>query len=120
MKNTYACAMPCDKGLYCTVPTTVPFLLHKGFFFETSEYYEERDPEELHESSAFQAYRSLAKRIARLEPDESSQASMAAAIKRWWRGDRRLYSNLITNINSHNPEGEVGVRNMHASSMNKT
>ena len=44
---------------------------------------------------------------------------MAVAINRSWRGDRRFYSNLITNIKSHKPDGEVGVRNIHASSMNK-
>ena len=48
-----------------------------------------------------------------------SQASMAVAINRSWCGDRRFYSNLITNIKSHKPDGEVGVRNIHASSMNK-
>ena len=30
-----------------------------------------------------------------------------------------FYSNLITNIKSHKPDGEVGVRNIYASSMNK-
>ena len=44
---------------------------------------------------------------------------MAVAINRSWCGDRRFYSNLITNIKSHKPDGEVGVRNIHASSMNK-
>ena len=44
---------------------------------------------------------------------------MAVAINRSWRGDRRFHSNLITNIKSHNPDGEVGFRNIHASSMNK-
>ena len=33
------------------MPTAVPFLQYKGVF-ETSGYYEEIDPEELHESSA--------------------------------------------------------------------
>ena len=55
----------------------------------------------------------------KLEPDQSSQASMAVAINRSWRGDRRFYSNLITHIKSPKPDGEVGVRNIHASSMNK-
>ena len=112
--------MPCDKeGLFCTMPTTVAFLLHKGFFFETSGYYEEIDPEEPHESSALKGYRSLSRRISKLEPDQSSQASMAVAINRSWCSDRRFYSNLITNIKSHKPDGEVGVRNIHSSSMNK-
>ena len=62
---------------------------------------------------------SLARRSAKLEANESTQASMAVAINWSWRGDRRFYSNLITNIKSHKPEGEVGVRNTHASSMNK-
>ena len=44
---------------------------------------------------------------------------MAVAINRSWRVDRRFYSNLITKIKSHKPDGEVGVRNIHASSMNK-
>ena len=44
---------------------------------------------------------------------------MAVAINWSWRGDRRFHSNPITNIKSHKPEGEVRVRNMHASSMNK-
>ena len=44
---------------------------------------------------------------------------MAVAINRSWCTDRRFYSNLITNIKSHKPDGEVGVRNIHASSMNK-
>ena len=44
---------------------------------------------------------------------------MAVAIDRSWCGYRRFYSNLITNIKSHKPDGEVGVRNIHASSMNK-
>ena len=119
LRESELCAMPCDKeGLFCTMPTTVPVLLHKRVF-ETSGYYEDVDPEELHESFAFQVYRSLAKRIARLEPDESSQLCMAAAINRSWRSGRRFYSHLITNIKSHKPPGEVGVRNIHASSVNK-
>ena len=44
---------------------------------------------------------------------------MAVAINRSRRGDRRFYSNVITDIKSHKPDGEVGVRNIHASSMNK-
>ena len=119
LRESEICAMPCDKeGLFCTMPTTVPFLLHKGVF-ETSGYYEEIDPEEPHESSALKGYRSLSRRISKLEPDQSSQASMAVAINRSWCSDRRFYSNLITNIKSHKPDGEVGVRNIHASSMNK-
>ena len=70
-------------------------------------------------SSALKKYRSLSRRISKLEPDQSSQASIAVAINRSWRGDRRFYSYLITNIKSHKPDGEVGVRNNHASSMNK-
>ena len=97
------------------MPTTVPFLLQKGVF-ETFGYYEECDPEEHHESSALKGYRSLSRRISKLEPDQSSQASMAVAIN---RSCRRFYSNLITNIKSHKPDGEVGVRNIHARSMNK-
>ena len=32
LRESEICAMPCDKeGLFCTMPTTVPFLLHKGF-----------------------------------------------------------------------------------------
>ena len=50
-------------------------------------------------------YRSLSRRISKLEPDQSSQASMAVAINRSWRGDRRFHSNLITNIKSHKPDG---------------
>ena len=119
LRESEICAMPCDKeGLFCTVPTTVPFLLHKGVF-GTSGYYEECDPEEPHESSALKGYRSLSRRNSKLEPDQSSQASMAVAINRSWRGDRRFFSNLITNIKSHEPDGEVGVRNIHASSMNE-
>ena len=119
LRESEICAMPCDKeGLFCTMPTTVPFLLHKGVF-ETSRYYEECDPGKPHESSALKGYRSSSRRISKLEPDQSSQASMAVAIKRSWRGDRRFYSNLITNIKSHKPDGEVGVRNIYASSMNK-
>ena len=107
LRESEICAMPCDKeGLFCTMPTTVPFLLHKGVF-ETSGYYEACDPEEPHESSALKGYRSLSRRISKLEPDQSSQASMAVAINRSWRGDRRFYSNLITNIKSHKPDGEV-------------
>ena len=37
---------------------------------------------------------------------------MAVAINRSWCSDRRFYSNLITNIKSHKPDGEVGVRNI--------
>ena len=44
---------------------------------------------------------------------------MAVAINRSWCSERRFYSNLITNIKSHKPDGEVGVRNIRASSMNK-
>ena len=44
---------------------------------------------------------------------------MVVAINRSWCGVRRFYSNLITNIKSHKPDGEVGVRNIHASLMNK-
>ena len=56
LRESEICAMPCDKeGLFCTMPTTVPFLLHKGFL-ETSGYYEECDPEEPHESSALKGY----------------------------------------------------------------
>ena len=118
LRESEICAMPCDKeGLFCTMPTTVPFLLHKGVF-ETSGYYEEIDPEEPHELPALKGYRSLSRRISKFEPDQSSQASMAVAINRSWCGDRRFYSNLITNIKSHKPDGEVGVRNIHASSMN--
>ena len=52
LRESEICAMPCDKeGLFCTMPTAVPFLQHKGVF-ETSGYYEEIDPEELHESFA--------------------------------------------------------------------
>ena len=99
--------MPCDKeGLFCTNAHHGSFLLHTRVF-ETSGYHEDVDPEEPHEFCAFQAYRSLAKRIAKLEPDEPTQASMAAAINRSWRGDRRFYSNLIANIKSHKPHGEV-------------
>ena len=97
---------------------TFPFLLHKGVF-ETSGYYEEIDREEPHESPALKGYRSLARCISKLEPDQYSQASMAVAINRSWCGDRRFYSNLITNKKSHKPDGEVGVPNIHASSMNK-
>ena len=112
LRESEICAMPCDKeGLFCTMPTTVPFLLHKGVF-ETSGYYEEIDPEEPHELPALKGYRSLSRRISKLEPDQSSQASMAVAINRSWCGDRRFYSNLITNIKSHKPDGEVGVRNI--------
>ena len=119
LRESEICAMPCDKeGLFCTMPTTVPFLLHKGFF-ETSGKYEEKDPEEPHELPALKGYRSSSRRISKLEPDQSSQASMAVAINRSWCGDRRFYSNLITNIKSHKPDGEVGARNIHASSMNK-
>ena len=119
LRESEICAMPCDKkGSLCTMPTTFPFLLHKGVF-ETSGYYEEIDPEERHESSALKGYRSLSRRISKLEPDQSSQASMAVAINRSWCGDRRFYSNLITNIESHKSDGEVGVRNIHVSSMNK-
>ena len=75
LRESEICAMPCDKeGLFCTMPTTVPFLLHKGVL-ETSGYYEECDPEELHESSALKGYRSLSRRISKLEPDQSSQAA---------------------------------------------
>ena len=46
LRESEICAMPCDKeGLFCTMPTTVPCLLHKGIF-ETSGYCEECDPEE--------------------------------------------------------------------------
>ena len=56
LRESEICAMLCDKeGLFCTMPTTVPFLLHKGVF-ETSGYYEEIDPEEPHESSALKGY----------------------------------------------------------------
>ena len=44
---------------------------------------------------------------------------MAVANNRSWCGDRGFYSNLITNIKSHKPDGEVGVRHIQASSMNK-
>ena len=62
--------------------------------------------------SALKGYRSSSRRISKLVPDQSSQASMAVAINRSWRGDRRFYSNLITNINSDKPDAEVGVRNI--------
>ena len=68
---------------------------------------------------ALKGYRSLSRRISKLKPDQSSQASMAVAIDRSWCGDRRFYSNLISNIKSHKPDGEVGIRHIHASSMNK-
>ena len=106
------------KGCSAQCPPQFLFCYTQGVF-ETSGYYEECDPEEPHESSALKGYRSLSTRISKLEPDQSSQASMAVAINRSWRGDRRFYSNLITNIKSHKPDGEVGVRNIHASSMNK-
>ena len=113
--------VPClvtKKGCPAQCPPQFLFLLHKGVF-QTSGYYEEMNPEERHESSALKGYRSLSRRISKLEPDQSSQVSMAVAINRSWRGDRRFHSNLITNIKSHKPVGEVGVRNIHASSMNK-
>ena len=120
LRESEICAMPFDnEGLFCTMPTTVPCLLHKRVF-ETSGYYEEIDSGEPHELPALKGYRSLSRRISKLEPDQSSQASMAVAINRSWCSDRRFYSNLmITNIKSHKPDGEVGVRNIHASSMNK-
>ena len=32
LRESEICAMPCDKeGLFCTVPTTVPFRYSKGF-----------------------------------------------------------------------------------------
>ena len=120
LRESEICAMPCDKeGLFCTMPTTIPLLLHKGVF-ETSGYYEEIDPAGPHELPALKGYRSLSRRISKLEPDQSSQASMAVAINWSWCVDRRFYSNLITNIKSHKTDGEVGVRNIHASSNEQT
>ena len=120
LRESEICAMPCDKeGLFCTMPTTVPFLPTQKGFLKLLDITKRCDPEEPHESFALKGYRSLSIRISKLEPDQSSQASMAVAINRSCRGDRRFYSNLITNIKSHKPDGEVGVRNIHASSMNK-
>ena len=45
---------------------------------------------------AIKGYRSSSMRISTLEPDQSSQASMAVATNRSLRGDRRFYRNLIT------------------------
>ena len=96
LRESEICAMLCDKeGLFCTMPTMVPFCLHKGVFEASSGYCGEHVSEEPHESVAFlQACRSLARRIAKLEPDESTQASMAVAINPSWRGDRRFHNNL--------------------------
>ena len=120
LRESEICAMPCDKeGLFCTVcPPQFLFCYTKGFLelLDITKSVIQRSPmSPLHS----RGYRSLSRRISKLEPDQSSQASMAVAINRSWRGDRRFFSNLITNIKSHEPDGEVGVRNIHASSMNE-
>ena len=75
-----------------------------------------------HESTASRdtdPYQSALQNMSPIIFPRPALASSAVAINRSWRGDRKFYSHLITNSKSHKPDGEVGVRNIRASSMTK-
>ena len=115
LRESEICAMPWDKeGLFCTMPTTVPFLLHKGFLklLDITKSVIQRSPMSPLNSRDTDPYQGAFQNLSPISLPKPAWLLQLIGLGVVTVGS-------AANIKSHKPDGEVEVRNIHARSMNE-